>query len=153
MAKAARNYTQIALKYAHDAISGKILACQWVKKASSASLMTWRREERSGLALQVQSQIESEKRGKPEPGPRRRYAIFAESLSHIKGDWPVGTRSSSSRHGRFHSHDVFGWVHRKGYIDPGSGKDLSAKAFRTAYLEMGRKKREVGLFRRLSESI
>lgn len=124
-----KNYVAIAKRYAEGVVSGKILACDWVKKAC------WR-------------QLDDLKRQKDKHWPYRfdakkaaRICRFAEGLRHIEGEW--ASRNETLRLEPWQCFiytTVFGWVHKAGHVDPKTGRDLTGKRrFRIAYNEMARK--------------
>lgn len=126
MPDAQKNYVAIAERYAKSVVSGKILACSWVKKACQRQLEDRRRKD-------WQFRFNAKK--------ANRICRFAENLRHIEGEWANrGETIKLEPWQCFIYTTVFGWVYKTGYKDPNTGRDLSGKRrFRIAYEEMARK--------------
>jgi len=110
-------HVEKAHKYARDVVSGKIVACKYVKQA-------------------CQRQIDDLKRWK---GPKAPYYFdeaaaefvcgFIECLPHIKGEWARQKRTIKlEQWQQFILCTVFGWKRRDG-----------SRRFRTVYIEVARK--------------
>ncbi len=111
-----RDYTRIANKYARDAVSGKIIACQWVIKACQRQLDDLERTKNWPYKF--------------DPKKANRICAFAEGLPHIKGEWAKrGEKLVLQPWQIFIYTTIFGWIH----------KNTGNRRFRTAYNEVARK--------------
>ena len=88
MTKGGKDYAAIAGGYAEDVLSGKIPACEWVKKACHRQIADL---ERQDFAYRY-----DEKKA-------ARVCRFIEKLPHIKGKWAKAGGGSSFSRGRYSS--------------------------------------------------
>jgi phage terminase large subunit-like protein len=115
MTPGARDYVAIARGYAEGILSGRIAACEWVKKAC--------RRQTADLERKDFGYRYDEKKA-------ARVCRFIEKLPHIKGKWAkAGGRIELQPWQVFILTTAFGWVSR----------DTGLRRFKTAYLEMPRK--------------
>lgn len=110
-----KDYVAIAKRYAEAVVSGKIIACHWVKKA-------------------CQRQLDDLKRGdwpyKFDAKKANRICAFVEGLPHIKGEWAKrGEKLILQPWQIFIYTTVFGWI----------DKSTGLRRFRIAYNEVARK--------------
>jgi phage terminase large subunit-like protein len=112
-----KNYVAIAKRYAEGVVSGKIIACEWVKKACQRQIGDLKRWSKSGPY-----RFDSKK--------ANRICQFAEGLPHIKGEWARrGEKLKLEPWQCFVYTTIFGWVSRESGL----------RRFRIAYLEVARK--------------
>lgn len=119
-----RPHVAAALAYAKGVVSGKILACKWVKLACRRHLDDLRRAKGPRFAFRFDA-AEAEKRC------RR-----AELFPHVKGHWalpdpknPGSTRIKLEPWQCFYKASIYGWKE----------KTTGFRRFRVAYLEVPRK--------------
>ena len=94
-----------AYQYANDVITGKILACKWVKLACERHLSDLQRARSNDFPYKF------------DPAKAGRVCRFIEQLPHTKGDWALAidgrdTRIKLEPWQCFIYANVFGWVHR-----------------------------------------
>ena len=110
-----KSYPAIARKYARDVLSGKIPACEWVKKACQRQVDDLARKD-------WEYRFDGKKAA--------RVCKFIEMLPHIKGEWALHRETITLQPFQvFILTTVFGWVSR----------ETNLRRFRTAYIEMARK--------------
>lgn len=112
-----KNYVHIAKRYAEGVVSGKIVACEWVKKACRRQLDDLKRA-RSGWLYKFDTK------------KANRVCQFVEGMPHIKGEWAKRQAKMTLEPWQcFIYTTVFGWI------------EIAAglRRFRIAYNEMGRK--------------
>jgi phage terminase large subunit-like protein len=122
----------LADQYIGDVLSGKQVACEWVRKACERHVRDletgherglWFDEEAAGIAID-----------------------FFSLLKHSKGEW-AGQTIHLEPWQQFHLGELFGWK-----------RDDGTRRFRTCYLEVGRKNGKstemagVGLFMMLADN-
>lgn len=129
MATTQRDYSATAERYAKDIVAGRIVAGEWTIKACRRQ----QEERKRPISEDWPYKFDKER--------ANRVCRFIELLPHIKGDWASrGQKLTLEPWQIFVYTTVFGWVYRKGYSDPKTGRDLSGKRrFRFVYLEMARK--------------
>ena len=111
-----------AYQYANDVITGRILACKWVKLACERHLSDLQRSRSSGFPYRF------------DPAKASRVCRFLEQLPHTKGDWALSIDGRDNRirlepWQSFIYSSVFGWVH----------KETGLRRFRIAYICVPRK--------------
>jgi phage terminase large subunit-like protein len=109
-----KNYVAIAKRYADGVVSGKIVACHWVKRACQRQL--------DDLARDWQYKFDAKK--------ANRICAFAEGLPHIKGEW-----AKRGEHLILEPWQIFIYTTVFGWIDKSTG----LRRFRIVYNEMARK--------------
>lgn len=112
-----RDYAAIALRYARDVVRGKIVACQWVKKACQRQLDDLERAERDPAWGYNWSEWHAND-----------VCDFAEKFPHVEGEWGSPTIVLEPWQA-FILTTVFGW---RRSVDGG-------RRFNTAYIEVARK--------------
>lgn len=137
MAPAVRkvDHSREALRYAERVVSGKIPACEWVRRAGERHLRDLDTAEARGL------RFDREK--------ANRICRFAELMPHIKGEWAKGhQRIVLQPWQKFAYCNLFGWQRHRDLVLSGlTGLTKVAPAsdrewfrrFRTGYLEVPRK--------------
>jgi len=108
--KDSKNYSEIALKYCNDIVSGEILACNYVKLSCQRHINDLGKSKDPSYPYHYDSDL----------GDRR--CRFSEALTHTKGKW-AGKKISLEPHQIFMQCCIWGWVKKK------SGKRRFAKAF------------------------
>jgi phage terminase large subunit-like protein len=117
-----KDYVRIADKYVADVLSGRIVACEWVKKSCQRQ-----REDRSRAKSTSWPYVFKPKLG-------NHVCRFVENMPHIEGRWAKqGKRLILSPWQVFIITTVFGWVY--------FNKDIKewVRRFRSVYIEVGRK--------------
>jgi phage terminase large subunit-like protein len=102
-----------ANQYIEDVISGRVVACHWVKQACQRHLDDLQHGAARGLVFDEEAAIKVLK--------------FFTILKHSKGEW-VGLPFTLAPWQQFHLWVLFGWKREDG-----------SRRFRTAYLEVARK--------------
>lgn len=117
MSQNSKPYVSIARKYAEGVVSGKVIACEWVKKACQRQIDDLARAKKGGWQFVFD--------------PKKATAVcsFVELMPHIKGSKWAGQKISLEPWQCFILTTIFGWVH----------KETKLRRFRLVYLEMGRK--------------
>lgn len=112
-----KDFVAIAEQYAHDVVSGRILACEKVKLACKRHLEDLKRAEAGWIYRFDRAKA-------------ARICRFAELLPHTKGKWAANAeRIALQPFQAFVLCVLFGWIK----ILPGT------RRFSLAYIEMGRK--------------
>ncbi len=117
-----RYFAGVCNRYARDVVSGKILACKWVKKACERHLADLGKSARSEYAYT----FDAARAG--------RACRFIELLPHVKGEW---ARIQIGQTGLiklepwqvFITCSIFGWVN----------KETGFRRFAEAYIKVARK--------------
>ena len=102
-----------AVKYAENVLNGKIVACEWVKKACQRYFDDLDNAEAKGFYFDEKA--------------AKRALKFFSCLKHSKGEW-AGTTFTLEPWQEFIIWNLFGWHRADGF-----------RRFRTAYLEVSRK--------------
>lgn len=105
-----------ANKYARDVLSGKVLACKWVKAACQRHQDDIERSKKDSYPYYFAKD------------KAERVCKFIEKLSHIKGKW-AGTKIRLEPWQKFIVCSVFGWL----------SKADDTRRFRTVLIEVPRK--------------
>jgi phage terminase large subunit-like protein len=114
----ARDHAAIAEQYARDVLSGKILACKWVRLACQRHLDDLSESEAEAFLYR----FDAEKAG--------RACRFIERLPHVRGDWAKRRERIRLEPPQvFLVASLFGWV----------SKETALRRFRRAYVEWPRK--------------
>ena len=121
-AAAPSHHPETAHRYALDVVTGKVLACKWVKLACERHLSDLNRTKLSGFPYVF------------DPAKASRICRFIEQLPHTKGDWALTVGGRDNRIQLepwqcFIYSVVFGWVHR----------ETRLRRFRIAYICVPRK--------------
>lgn len=116
------SHVESARQYAKRVVSGKVVACKWVRLACERHLSDLKRSRDKGYAYKFDA------------AKAERVCRFAELMPHVKGEWArvVPGRSSLivlEPWQRFVLCMLFGWVR----------KSDGLRRFRRAYLEIARK--------------
>lgn len=114
------DYVEIANGYIDDVLSGRIVACKWVKLACQRQRNDLARAEAGNAAFPYRFDIEA----------ASRICSFVELLPHIKGKWArTRQRIELEPWQIFVLSTVFGWLH----------VDTALRRYRRAYEEVARK--------------
>jgi len=114
----ARDYVSTGTNYAKRVLSGKVPACEWVRKACRRQLDDLARPAGPRFPYRFDRKAAN------------RICSFVEGLPHIKGEWARrGEKIHLEPWQCFIYTTVFGWVHR----------DTGLRRFRVAYIECARK--------------
>lgn len=112
-----KNYVAIAKRYAERVVSGKIVACHWVKQACQRQLDDLKRWSKSGPY-------------KFDRKKANRICAFVEGMPHIRGEWAKRNEKLILQPWQvFIYTTIFGWVER----------NTGFRRFRFAYNELARK--------------
>jgi len=122
-------HVKTAERYARDVLSGKILACKWVKAACQRQIDDL---ERSKTDKSWPYRFDADK--------AEQRCAFVELLPHVKGAQWAGMHIVLEPWQCFCLCCVYGWVHRK----------TGMRRFRTAYLDVGRKNAKTSILGALS---
>lgn len=125
----AQSHVKAAERYARDVISGKVIACKWVKAACQRQFDDLERSKRDKSWPFVFSAETAEK-----------WCKFVELMPHVKGKQWAGQHIKLEPWQQFAIACVYGWLHRK----------TGLRRFRSAYLEVGRKNAKTSLMGALS---
>ena len=111
-----------AYQYANDVVTGRILACKWVRLACERHLSDLQRARSNDFPYRF------------DPAKAGRVCRFLEQLPHTKGDWALSIDGRDNRIRLepwqcFIYSSVFGWVH----------KETGLRRFRIAYICVPRK--------------
>lgn len=102
-----------ATQYARDVVSGRILACKWVRLACQRHLNDLSRAELEASWPYVFNPQLSDASGKAYR-PAERVCRFAQLMPHIKGDWAARRELIKLESWQvFILASIFGWVHRE----------------------------------------
>ena len=117
-----RRYSSIAHQYARDVVSGKVLACKWIRLAGKRSLDDLAQERDVKFPYRFDSKKAAD------------ACRFIELLPHVKGKWMRGTNGRPQRMVLEPSQvwevaSIFGWVE----------KATGLRRFRRAYIKKPRK--------------
>jgi phage terminase large subunit-like protein len=111
-------YTERGIAYANDVKDGKIVACEWTRKACRRQIKDLER----AAAGEFEYRFDHEE--------ANRICAFVEKMPHIAGEWAKrGEKIRLEDWQCFIYSTIFGWLHR----------DTGIRRFRIVYLEMGRK--------------
>jgi phage terminase large subunit-like protein len=111
------SHCDVARQYAEDVLSGKLIACKWVKLACERELRDLERQHESAWAYRFDER------------KANHVCAFIECLPHIKGSKWAGTPIHLEPWQCFILTTVFGWVQ----------KDSGLRRFKTSYCEVPRK--------------
>lgn len=111
-----KNYSSLAKSYAEDCISGKIVACDWVKRACQRFIND------------LEKQIKDDYAYFYDEASGDMVCQFVELMPHIKGKW-AGEGLKLEAWQIFIICNVWGWLR----------KDDGTRRFRTSYTEVARK--------------
>ena len=108
-----------ANKYARDVVSGKIVACKWVKLACQRHLDDLKKEKKRNFLYKF-DRAEGE-----------RFVEFAETFPHVKGEWARKKNNTL----KLQPWQCFIWVVVFGWLRKSDG----SRRFREVYAEIARK--------------
>lgn len=111
-----RDYAAVARRYCDQVMSGKIVACKWVKLACKRHIDDLNRAHRGGWHYNFDAWHAND------------VCDFIEKLPHVKGSWETSTIRLEPPQ-VFILASVFGWRR----------KDDGLRRFTSAYIEMARK--------------
>lgn len=107
-----------AEKYAQDVVSGKVIACKWVKLACKRHLADREREKQASWPYRFDGQ------------KANTQCEFISLLPHTKGKWAsVGDKVELQPWQKFNTCSIFGWVNKR----------TGNYRFTEAYIEVPRK--------------
>ena len=107
------DHVKDASEYSEQVLSGKIPACEWVKKACQR---------------QIDDLVQEGFQFEFDPDKANRVCKFIELLPHVKGIW-AGQPAKLEPWQKFILTTVFGWIDR----------ETQLRRFRTVYIEVPRK--------------
>jgi phage terminase large subunit-like protein len=114
----AKNYTLAANRYIKDILSGRVIACHWVKQACQRQLDDLQRPQSKQWPYKFDTKRAN------------RICQFAEGLPHIKGEWAKkGMKLTLEPWQVFIYTTVLGWIN----------VETGFRRFKTAYCEVSRK--------------
>jgi phage terminase large subunit-like protein len=111
-----RNYSQIAIQYCNDVLSGKILSCEYVKLSCKRHLDDIERSKSNDFPYYFNETLANKR------------CAFSEKLTHVKGKWR-GTKIKLEPFQIFIQSCLWGWVKKKN----------DKRRFSFAYVEEPRK--------------
>jgi len=123
-------YSEVALKYCEDVVSGAISACQLVFFACQRHLNDLGKQSDPNYPYEFNPPFKDNKQKKRPAtwGPADRRCAFSELFPHVKGKWS-GDKLKLQPHQVFIECCLWGWVKKK------NGK----RRFSVAYIEIPRK--------------